>query len=103
MRPAGDDEIKTLPDTLVNIPVLDNDDESDESFPDIVNNITDNPDNGSVVIKADGTVDYTPNPGFTGVDVFTYEACDSNTGLCEEAQVTVTVGGPAASKYLGVT
>lgn len=35
-------------------------------------------------------VTYTPNPGFTGTDTFTYQACDSG-GNCSAATVTVTV------------
>ena len=87
----------TLPDTTVNIPVLDNDRESGGSLPNYVNSITD-PASGSVEIKPDGTVDYTPDPGFTGRDTFTYTTCDGSG--CDDAQVVVTVGAPAASKLL---
>lgn len=38
-----------------------------------------------------GGVTYTPDPGFTGYDAFTYEACDPG-GACDEATVTVFVG-----------
>ena len=43
---SEDDEAKTLPDTTVTIPVLDNGEESDGSFPDSVSNVTE-PANGS--------------------------------------------------------
>ena len=33
---------------------------------------------------------YTPNPGFTGTDTFTYQVCDSG-GNCSTATVTVVV------------
>jgi unsaturated chondroitin disaccharide hydrolase len=36
------------------------------------------------------TVTYTPNPGFTGTDTFTYQVCDSG-GNCSTANVTVVV------------
>ena len=36
------------------------------------------------------TVTYTPNPGFSGNDTFTYQMCDS-AGLCSTATVTVVV------------
>jgi hypothetical protein len=35
-------------------------------------------------------VTYTPNPGFTGTDTFTYQVCDSS-GNCSTASVTVIV------------
>jgi hypothetical protein len=36
------------------------------------------------------TVTYTPDPGFTGTDTFTYQVCDSG-GNCSTASVTVVV------------
>ena len=50
------------------------------------------PSNGSVTVAANGNIVYTPNPGFTGVDSFTYRICDDGTPvLCDETVVTVTV------------
>ncbi len=40
-------------------------------------------------------VTYTPNPGFTGTDTFTYQVCDSG-GYCSTATVTVVVVGTNA-------
>ena len=40
-------------------------------------------------------VTYTPNPGFTGTDTFTYQVCDSG-GNCSTATVTVFVVGTNA-------
>lgn len=45
--------------------------------------------NGSVTFTA-GSVSYTPNPGFTGGDSFTYTIDDGNSGT-DTATVTVTV------------
>lgn len=51
-----------------------------------------NPSNGTVVNNGDGTFTYTPNPGFTGVDTFTYTICDDGTPqACDTATVTITV------------
>ncbi|HEX4017001.1 MAG TPA: Ig-like domain-containing protein [Frankiaceae bacterium] len=36
-----------------------------------------NPANGALTVNADGTFSYTPNPGFTGTDSFTYTATDA--------------------------
>jgi unsaturated chondroitin disaccharide hydrolase len=40
-------------------------------------------------------VTYTPNPGFTGTDIFTYQVCDSG-GNCSTGTVTVVVVGTNA-------
>jgi len=52
-------------------------------------------------LSADGGFVYTPNPGFTGEDQFTYQAQDSNGGSSSPATVRVTVtpanGAPVAT------
>ena len=45
-----------------------------------------NPANGSVILNADGSFTYTPNPDFTGADSFTYQA---NDGQLDSAVATV--------------
>ncbi len=50
------------------------------------------PSNGSVVENGDGSVTYTPNPGFTGIDEFEYRICSSDyPTLCDVATVRVPV------------
>jgi hypothetical protein len=46
--------------------------------------------NGTVVIEDDGTVTYTPETGFSGIDTFTYTATDGD-GQTITQSVTVTV------------
>ncbi len=46
--------------------------------------------NGSVQNNGDGSVTYSPNPGFSGIDHFTYTINDGR-GLTDTANVTVTV------------
>ncbi|MDX1410501.1 MAG: Ig-like domain-containing protein, partial [Saprospiraceae bacterium] len=42
------------------------------------------PSQGTVVLNADGSYTYTPDPGFTGEDQFAYAACDNgNPSLCD--------------------
>ena len=52
------------------------------------------------MVNPDGTITYTPDPGFSGADAFTYTICElpgvspsgiPATGLCDTATVTVTV------------
>lgn len=48
--------------------------------------------NGSAVVNPNGTVSFTPTPGFTGTAGYTYRICDIlNPTVCEDATVTVTV------------
>ncbi len=51
---------------------------------------TSSPTNGSVVINADGTLTYTPDPNFSGTDSFTYTV-DDGQGETDTATVTVQV------------
>jgi gliding motility-associated-like protein len=50
---------------------------------------------GTVVINADGTFTYTPNPGYIGPDQFVYEICDnggqSGQVLCAQGTAYITV------------
>ncbi|HPE78185.1 MAG TPA: Ig-like domain-containing protein, partial [Draconibacterium sp.] len=50
------------------------------------------PKNGTVVINSDGTVVYTPNSNFSGIDSFKYQICNSIVPtMCDEAVVTIYV------------
>ena len=59
------------------------------------------PSNGAVVVNADGSITYSPNPGFVGTDSYTYEVCD-NEGACGQATVTVEVDATTAANLLPV-
>jgi uncharacterized repeat protein (TIGR01451 family) len=56
------------------------------------------PADGSAVVNPDGTITYTPGPGFTGTDTFLYQVCDPSNA-CSTAQVTVTI--PTAAAFEG--
>jgi len=97
--PTADDDAITIDEnTPVNIDVLDNDDFGADGPNTGAISITAPPMNGTATVNnnntpndpTDDTIDYTPDPGFTGVDVLTYQICDSN-GDCDDAVVTVTV------------
>ncbi|MDO8367964.1 MAG: HYR domain-containing protein, partial [Saprospiraceae bacterium] len=51
------------------------------------------PTNGTVVFSSNGSFTYTPNPGFTGTDSYTYEVClpAPNGSVCDPATVTILV------------
>ena len=105
---AVDDSDTTPADTPVTIDVLDNDSDSDGDTL-TVDSLTQGT-NGSVINNG-SDVTYTPDPGFNGVDSFTYTISDGNGGT-DTATVTVTVTktlariniqidtGPTASIYI---
>ncbi|WP_406695549.1 cellulose binding domain-containing protein [Singulisphaera sp. Ch08] len=51
--------------------------------------------NGTVSVNAAGTLTYTPKPGFTGLDSFSYIVSDGRGGT-DTASVAVTVSAPVA-------
>ena len=51
------------------------------------------PANGTLSLDVDGSLQYTPNPGFTGVDTFTYKVNDG-TADSNVATVSITVASP---------
>ncbi|MEP6340822.1 Ig-like domain-containing protein, partial [Parasphingorhabdus sp.] len=85
---AVNDIAATSEDLPVNIPVLTNDNDPDG---DPLTVTTASAANGTVVIRPDGTIDYTPNPDFNGTDTITYTISDGNGGT-STATVEVTVG-----------
>ncbi len=106
-EPLAFDDTETTPeDTAVTVDVASNDTDPDGDL-DPTSPATDTaPANGSVVFNGDGTVTYTPDPDFFGVDSFTYVIFD-DTGLSDIATVTITVtaveDAPAALDDLAVT
>ena len=75
---AVDDASTTEEDTAVVVEVLTND--SDADGDDLTVLSATDPDNGSVTVNADGTVTYTPDEHFNGVDTFTYTISDGKGG-----------------------
>jgi large repetitive protein len=84
---AANDVATTLEDILVNIPVLANDTDFDG---DPLTVTLASAANGTVVIRPDGTIDYTPNANFNGTDTIIYTISDGNGGT-STATVTVAV------------
>jgi large repetitive protein len=82
--------------TYVGVPVTANitDNDADPDGDDIILNTTpiSGPSNGTVVLNASGVMTYTPNAGFVGTDVYTYEICDDGVpSLCDQTTVTIVV------------
>jgi VCBS repeat-containing protein len=82
--------------------VLDND--SDPDNQQLTNPvITVQPAHGSAIVLANGLIQYTPNPGYSGNDILTYQICDNeinpgpcsmSSGLCATATLTITIVAP---------
>jgi subtilisin-like proprotein convertase family protein len=83
---AQNDLASTSGTTPVKIAVLANDLDPDRDPLRVVNLSA--PANGKVTLNTDGTVTYTANAGFSGVDTFRYKASD---GLLESNEVTVSI------------
>jgi gliding motility-associated-like protein len=89
--PVLPDEAVTEGDTPVVIPILNNDDPGADPACIV---ITEEPENGTVVINPDGTVIYYPAIGFTGRDCFYYQVCDTVGVVTGTAEVCVDVLPP---------
>ncbi|MBY5162749.1 Ig-like domain-containing protein [Salsipaludibacter albus] len=85
---AVDDTATTDEGVAVDIDVLANDVDVDGDVLTVTS--VSPPTNGTAAVGADGTVEYTPAPGFVGVDTFTSTVDDGNGGT-DTATATVTV------------
>ena len=91
---ANDDYARTMVNQPVTIPILLNDfgflavvDPTSVSTTALLQ-----PKNGTVYVNSNGTVMYTPNPGFTGKDTFEYNVCSTPTPVvCDIATVYVDI------------
>ena len=107
---AADDSVTTPFDTPITINVLDNDSDPDGDTLSVtsINGQSVTPGDtvtvadGTVTVLNDGTLDFTPDAGFTGDATFEYHADDGNGGE-DTANVTVSVTEQPASARLGDT
>lgn len=90
---ANNDEASTPIGIPVTIDILanDNPDTQDDLHSYTVPPTTSN--GGTIEINPDGTITYTPAPGFTGLDQFQYTICSSSTS-CATATVRILVENP---------
>ncbi|MGP1386414.1 MAG: Ig-like domain-containing protein [Thainema sp.] len=99
---AVNDTANTDANTAVSINVLGNDTDPDGNPLSITGVQSTSAQGGSVVVNANGTVNYTPAEDFSGTDTFTYTIQDSQGGQ-DTATVTVTVAplptNPGTANY----
>ena len=77
--------------TAINLDVLSNDFDTDGILDPTSVSIVSEPANGVAVENPDGTIDYTPAPGFVGLDELTYTVRDNAGAESEQATVQVIV------------
>lgn len=87
---AVNDIFNTVQDKPVSGSVLTNDRDPEGGTLTVTTTPVTPPSKGTVVLNANGTFVYTPNPGVTGQDVFCYEISD-NAGLKSTACVTINI------------
>jgi hypothetical protein len=85
----SNDTANTSASSPVKIDVLSNDEDGKCPLVPSSLTVTKAPKHGSVVVNADHTVTYTPKPGFTGSDQFTYQVANV-FGKSTQATVKVT-------------
>jgi Bacterial Ig domain/Bacterial cadherin-like domain/Secretion system C-terminal sorting domain len=101
---AVNDAESTNMDQKLYYSVRDNDSDP-ENHPLTIPTITVAPLHGTAVVNpTNGQVEYTPNPGYSGIDVLTYQICDipilnvatcsSGQDLCATATLTITIDAP---------
>jgi len=90
---AYNDTATAMPNSSITINVLENDIAgSGESLLEDSVVVTDNPQNGTVVVNSDGTITYYPKSGFEGIDSFYYTVDNTAPQTSNKAKVTVDVG-----------
>ena len=96
---GSDDDYTTQQDVplVVAAPgVLANDSDTHSTTPDLSAEVVDQPNAGQLTLLRDGTVDYTPDPGFTGDDSFTYTTSTDGGTVSQPNQVVIHVVAPPA-------
>ena len=90
--PTANDDSFT---TDAGVPVSGNILTNDDTVTGVTVGVTLQPSNGTVTVGQNGEMTYTPDPGFSGTDQFTYEICSLDCPEdCDEAVVTIIVNLP---------
>ncbi|MBN2477316.1 MAG: tandem-95 repeat protein [Pirellulales bacterium] len=87
---ADDDQRVTSSAATVTIAVLDNDSDVDGFLNPQTVTIVAGPTRGTAIVNADGTVDYTPDTDFPGLDTFRYTVQDDRGAVSDQATVSIS-------------
>ncbi|MBC7128183.1 MAG: PKD domain-containing protein [Thermoplasmatales archaeon] len=88
---ANDDHAITDEDTSIYIDITSNDYDIDGSINESSVTITQNPFHGSVNVYSNGTIKYTPDEDYYGIDSFKYKVKDNSNAWSNEAWVNITI------------
>ena len=88
---ALNDTISTMEEVAVVVNVVANDSDIDGTIDVTTVGIVTNPANGTVVVNGDGTITYTPNPNFVGIDSLNYTVNDNLGNPSNVATVFINV------------
>ncbi|MCZ4245119.1 gliding motility-associated C-terminal domain-containing protein [Pedobacter punctiformis] len=89
-KPVAENDVATTnANKPIVIPVITNDHAGNSTLDPTTIEIVDQPKHGTVKVNGDGTVTYTPNPGYTGEDSFTYRVKDQYGNYTNVASVTI--------------
>ncbi|MGY0038500.1 T9SS type B sorting domain-containing protein [Pedobacter sp. NJ-S-72] len=88
---AIDDKAEAKANTTIRIDILANDNPGNSSFDKATVVIVTQPLHGKVIVNSDGTVSYTPDPGYSGPDNFTYQVKDMYGYITNVASVSLTL------------
>ncbi len=100
---ALNDAVSTNENTSIEIRVTDNDSDPEGSSVSVSSVAT--PQNGTAVVSGEGSVTYTPDPGFSGADSFEYtitDGSDTATATVVVMVVSVNVGPTLASDSFSI-
>ena len=95
---AVNDSYSINKDTVLNVTapgILANDTDADGDTLTVAS-VSNGPGHGTLNWNADGSISYTPNPGYVGTDSFKYKANDGETNSAK-ATVTITIEDPNAN------
>lgn len=95
---AVDDFAITNPGMAIGVLVLTNDIDPEGALDTSSVATQSDPIHGTVTVAPDGTVTYTPDPGFVGEDSFTYTARDLAGNTSNVATVTIRVNAPPTAE-----
>lgn len=89
---AVNDSVYTIQETPVSGDVLPNDSDPENDGLLVDTTPLTDPVNGNITLNSDGTFEYTPDPGFFGMDSVQYVVCDDYTpSECDTAWIIITV------------
>jgi len=87
---ATTDTLSTLEDVPCSGNVASND--TDTDGPSVIITLVSGPSNGNILLQADGTFTYSPNPDFNGTDTVVYSYCDGGSpNLCDTSFLVLTI------------